>query len=354
MKKILLALGFIAMCSLSVVASAADSLKIGFVYVSPIGDAGWTYQHDLGRQAIEKKFGDKIETKYVESVNEGPDAERVIRRLASTGYDLIFATSFGYMNPTVEVAKVFPKVVFEHATGYKLAKNLGNYSPRFYEGRYLSGIVAGEATKSGVIGYVAAFPVPEVVRGINSFVLGAQTVNPDVTVKVIWTNSWFDPGKEAEASGTLVAQGADVLTHHTDSVAIVTTARDEDIKAIAYHSNMEKHGGDAQIGAVVHNWENFYTDTVNQVFDGSWKSTSVWYGLKEGMVDFLITSDLDTSTTNTVNKTKAGIISGSIHPFQGPIVDQSGKQKAAYGTTLSDKQLLTMDYFVKGVEGKLE
>lgn len=332
--------------------SFAKPLKVGFIYVSPIGDSGWTYQHDLGRQAIEKRFGDKIQTKYVESVSEGPDAERVIRKLASTGYDLIFATSFGYMNPTLKVAKRFPSVAFDHATGYKTSSNMGNYSPRFYEGRYLAGIAAGEKTTNSKIGYVAAFPIPEVVRGINAFTLGAQSINPDVEIKVVWTNSWFDPGKESEAALSLIAQGADVLTHHTDSIAVVKAAQDKGKHAIAYHSNMQKHGKDAQIGAVVHKWDDFYTDKVYQVLNKSWKAESLWYGIKQGVVEFVITADTPNSIKRLIKSKKQSIVNGSFHPFNAPIVDQNGVTRLSSGT-LSDGDLLSMDYFVKGVNGKL-
>ncbi len=331
----------------------AAPLKVGFVYVSPIGDAGWTYQHDLGRLAVEKKFGDKVETKYFESIGEGPDAERIIRKLASSGYDLIFATSFGYMNPTLKVASAFPEVVFEHATGYKKSKNMGNFSPRFYEGRYLAGIAAGKKTKSNIIGYVAAFPIPEVVRGINAFTLGAQSVNPNVKVKVLWTNSWFDPGKESEAANSLIAQNADILTHHTDSIAVVKTAKDNGINAISYHSDMKKHGKEAQIGAVVHNWGKFYIAKIEQVLNGTWKSQSLWQGIPEGLVDFKVTSELDKNTAELIEQHRKGIANRSFHPFTGPITDQAGNVRLAKNFVANDQMLTQMNYFVKGVEGKL-
>lgn len=352
MKKFIMILFAILTSSISFAAN--QPLKVAFVYVSPIGDAGWTFQHNKGRLAIEKEFGSKIETKYIESVNEGPDAERVIRKLASSGYDIIFATSFGFMNPTLKVSKLFPNVVFEHATGYKTAKNMGNYSPRFYEGRYLAGIAAGHKTKSNLIGYVAAFPIPEVVRGINAFTLGTQSVNPDIKVKVIWSNSWFDPAKESEIASSLVAQGADILTHHTDSVATVKVASEKGIYVIAYHSDMKKHGKNAQIGAVVHNWEKFYSSKVKQVLDGAWKSSSLWYGIKQGMVDFEITSNLNSNIKNKIENTKKSIANDNFKPFTGPIFDQNGNQKANKDESLTDKQLASMDYFVKGVEGKLK
>lgn len=332
----------------------AAPLKVAFVYVSPIGDAGWTYQHDIGRIAIEKKFGSKIKVRYFESIKEGPESERVIRKLASSGYDLIFTTSFGFMNPTLRVAKAFPKVYFEHATGYKTSKNMSNYSPRFYEGRYLSGIAAASKSKKGVVGYIAAFPIPEVIRGINSFTLGAKSINPNIKVKVIWTSSWFDPSKESEAAKTLVLNGADVLTHHTDSITAVKIAKDKGIYAIAYHSDMKKHGGSAQIGAVVHNWENYYTNEVNKVLNKTWKTSSVWLGMKEGMVDFIISSNLDKNIKAKIKKAKKGIINGSFNIFTGPIKDNKGKLRVKAKSSLNDSDLAKMNYFVEGVEGKLK
>jgi simple sugar transport system substrate-binding protein len=331
----------------------AAPLKVGFVYVSPIGDAGWTYQHNMGRIAIEKKFGSKIEVRYFESIKEGPESERVIRKLASSGYDLIFTTSFGFMNPTIRVAKAFPKVYFEQATGYKKSKNVSNYSPRFYEGRYLAGIAAASKSKKAIVGYIAAFPIPEVIRGINSFTLGARSVNPNIKVKIIWTSSWFNPSKESEAAKTLILNGADILTHHTDSIAAVKTAKDKGVYAIAYHSDMTKHGGSAQIGAVVHNWEKYYTSVVEKVLNKTWKSSSVWLGIKEGMVDFIVSDSLDKATKDKIKKAKQEIISGKLNIFSGPIKDNKGKLRVNSKSSLSDSSLAKMNYFVEGVDGKL-
>src|SRR6185437_5238577 len=266
-------------------AAAADApFKVGFVYVSPVGDAGWTSQHDAARKEMEKALDGKVVTKYVENVPEGADAERVIRDLAQSGYQLIFTTSFGYMNPTIKVAKQFPKTYFEHATGYKTDKNVGIYNARFYEGRYLAGIVAGRMTKTNVAGYVAAFPIPEVVMGINAFARGMRSVNPKAEVKVVWTSSWYDPGKERQASETLVSQGADVLTHHTDSTATVQAAEAKHVYAIAYHSDMSKYGPHAQLTAVTHVWDAYYTRVAQSVLDGTWKPDHVWGGIKDGMI----------------------------------------------------------------------
>ena len=331
-----------------------EPLKIGFVYVSPIGDAGWTFQHDQGRLQMEKALAGKVETKYIESVPEGAEAERVIRQFAADGYSLIFTTSFGYMNPTLKVAKRFPKTTFEHATGYKRAKNVGSYNVRFYEGRYLSGIVAGKMSKSNVAGYVAAFPIPEVVMGINAFTMGMRSVNPKAETKVIWTNSWFDPGREREAADVLIAQGADVLTHHTDSTAIVQVADEKGAWAIGYHSDMSKHGAKAHLTAVTHHWGDFYSRIANEVMDGGWKSTDVWGGIPQGMVSLAPFHDaVPQDVRDLVAKTEAAIKSGDFHPFQGPVKDQDGNIQVAAGTTISDGDLQKMGYYVEGVQGKL-
>ncbi len=347
-------LGLFAASSVVVPASAADKLKVGFVYVSPIGDAGWTYQHDQGRKALEKALGDKISTSYVESVAEGADAERVINSLATKGHDLIFATSFGYMEPTLKAAARNKNVIFEHATGYKRADNMGNYLPRFYEGRYLGGMAAGAKTKSNVIGYIAAFPIPEVIRGINSFTRGAQSLNPDISVKVIWVNSWYDPGKEREAAETLISQGADVVTHHTDSPAAVQAAQERGKFAVAYHSDMKHYGKDAQLAAVVHYWDKFYIQRVQEVLDGTWKSSSVWNGIKDGMVDIVIDEALlGSDVASKIMAKRNAIADGSFHPFAGPVVRQDGSQAVAAGSVMNDGDMSNMLYYVKGVEGQL-
>ncbi|MFP7756325.1 BMP family ABC transporter substrate-binding protein [Thermodesulfobacteriota bacterium B35] len=351
---------FTALCALACLvmvagtASAADRLKVGFVYVSPIGDAGWTFQHDLGRREMEKNLAGRVETRYVEKVPEGPEAERVIRDLAKSGYDLIFTTSFGYMNPTLKVAKMFPGKYFEHATGYKLAKNVGTYMCRFYEGRYLSGIIAGRMSRTNQLGYVAAFPIPEVIRGINAFTLGARSVNPEARVKVIWVNSWFDPGKEREAAETLISQGADVITHHTDSTAPVLTAEEKGVYAIAYHSDMSKYGPRAQLTAVMHLYGKFYTDTARAVLNHTWKPKAVWSGIREGSIRLApISPVVPEEVVALVEKTTKSIADGSFHPFHGPIRDQAGKVVVADGKTMSDRELLQMNYYVDGVLGSI-
>jgi len=338
----------------SLPAFGAEPLKVGFVYVSPIGDAGWTYQHDLGRRAMEEALGDKIQTKYIESVPEGGEAERVIRQFASDGYDLVFTTSFGYMNPTIKVAKQFPDVVFEHATGYKTADNVGNYVARFYEARYLTGIVAGRMTESNTAGYVAAFPIPEVLRGINAFTRGMRSVNPDAQVKVIWVNSWFDPGREREAADVLISQGADVITHHTDSTAVVQAAEEAGVWSVAYHSDMSKYGPESHLTAATHHWGDYYTKTAKEVMNGTWESTSVWGGLAQGMADIAPINDaVPEDVVKQVEEVEASIKDGSFHPFQGPVKNQAGEVEVPEGETMTDEELTTMEWYVEGVQGKL-
>ena len=348
----------IAACAVLFAAPAAaqpkEPLKVGFVYVSPIGDAGWTFQHDTGRKEMEKALGGKVTTKYVENVPEGADAERVIRDLAQSGHNLIFTTSFGYMNPTIKVAATFPKVIFEHATGYKTAKNVGIYNARFYEGRYLAGIVAGKMTKTGVSGYVAAFPIPEVVMGINAFARGMRSVNPTAQVKVIWVNSWFDPGRESEASNTLVSQGADVLTHHTDSTAAVQTAEAKKVYAVAYHSDMSKYGPNAQLTAVTHHWGDYYTKVAQSVVDGKWQQDNVWGGIKDGMIKLApFNKVVPPDVVAMVKKAEGEIAAGKLNPFTGPMKTNDGREVLAAGKTITDADLSKMDYYVEGVVGKL-
>ncbi len=336
------------------VAQAAEALKVGFVYVSPIGDAGWTFQHDSGRRQMASAMGDKVETKFIETVPEGAEAERVIRQFAADGYGLVFTTSFGYMNPTIKVAKRFPATTFEHATGYKRAKNVGTYNVRFYEGRYLAGIVAGGMSKSNVAGYVAAFPIPEVLMGINAFTLGMQSVNPEARTKVIWTNSWYDPGREREAADVLVTQGADVLTHHTDSTAVVQAADEKGVYAVGYHSDMSKYGPKAHLTAVTHHWGDFYTRVTREVIDGNWQSRDVWGGIKAGMVSLApINPVVPRDVVAIVEAREDAIRNASFHPFQGPVRDQGGRLRIVSGTTISDGDLQKMDWYVQGVQGKL-
>ncbi|MDR2173233.1 MAG: BMP family ABC transporter substrate-binding protein [Burkholderiales bacterium] len=335
-------------------ADKTEPLKIGFVYVSPIDDAGWTYQHNLARIAIEEKFGNRIQTKYIENVPEGVDAERVIHDLAQSGHKLIFTTSFGFMNPTLKAANQFPENFFEHATGFKTAKNMGFYNARFYEGRYLAGILAGKMTKTNVAGYVAAYPIPEVLMGINAFTRGMRSVNPNAQTKVVWTHSWYDPDRAREAANALISQGADILTHHSDSPAVAQAAEAGKVYVIAYHSDMSKVAPNMQLAAVTHHWENYYTRVVQSVLSGTWKSDQVWGGVKDGFIKLgPIHPAVPANVVALLKAAEADIASGKRHPFTGPMLDNEGKERLARGQTITDETLLKMDYYVEGVQGKL-
>jgi len=351
MKKLLFAAAALGM-SLAT-ANAQEPLKAAWVYVGPIGDFGWSYQHNQGRLAVQEALGDAVKTSYVENVPEGPDAERVIRQLAADGNDIIFTTSFGFMNPTVKVAEKFPDVKFEHATGYKRADNLGTYSARFYEGRYVIGKIAGRMTKSGVIGYIVSFPIPEVVRGINAFMLGMQTVRPDAQVKIIWVNSWFDPGKEADAAKALIDQGGDILVQHTDSPAAMQVAQQRGIHAFGQASDMIQFGPEAQLTAIVDDWSVYYTDRVKAVIDGTWESDDTWGGLDAKMVVMAPYTNMPDDVAQQAQETEEAIRSGQLLPFAGPIYNQDGELMAKEGEALTDEQLLGMNWYVKGIDDKL-
>jgi basic membrane protein A and related proteins len=345
----------IASIGAAVFATAAMAAEtVCFVYVSPVGDAGWSYQHDQGRKEMEKALAGRVTTKFVESVAEGADAERVIREFAQGGCNIIFATSFGYMNYMEKVSKAFPKIIFMHATGYKTGPNFGIYNARFYEGRYLNGVIAGKMTRTNILGYVAAFPIPEVLQGINAFIRGARSVNPKAELRVIWTNSWYDPGKEREAANTLIAQGADILTNHTDSTSVMQAAEEKGKYAFAYHSDMSKYGPKAQLSGTTHHWGEFYTKTVSDALAGTWKTTNVWGGMKEGMIKLApIGPAVPPDVRALVAKLEGEIKAGKLTPFAGPVVDQDGKTRVAAGKTLSDDELGKMDYYVEGVASKL-
>ncbi|NIA68686.1 BMP family ABC transporter substrate-binding protein [Pelagibius litoralis] len=331
-------------------AFAADPLKVGFVYVGPVGDFGWTHGHDLGRKAIEKEFGDKVETTFVEKVAEGPDAERVIRQLASSGNKLIFTTSFGFMNPTIKVAKQFPDVKFEHATGFMTAKNVSAYNARFYEGRAVIGTMAGHMTKTGKFGYIASFPIPEVVMGINAFILAARKVRPDAEIKVVWVNSWFDPGKEADATKTLIDQGCDIITQHTDSPAPIQTAGSRGVWCFGQASDMSSFSPEYHATAILDVWDNYYVERTRAVMDGSWETSNVWQGMKEGMVQMSPYNErLPAEVVEAAETVRKGILDGSYLPFAGPIKDQDGKERIAAGEAMDDGALLSMDWYVEGV-----
>ncbi len=330
---------------------AAEKVRAGWVYVGPIGDHGWTYRHDVGRRDVEKALGDKVETSFVENVAEGPDAERVIRQLAASGNDIVFATSFGFMNSVIRVAKQFPKVRFEHATGYKTAPNVAVYNARFYEGRAVIGTIAGMLSKSGIVGYIASFPIPEVVMGINAFTLAMRKKRPDAQIKVVWVNSWYDPGKEADAAKALIDQGADIISQHTDSPAALQVAEERGVSGFGQSSDMRKFAPNAQLTAIVDDWGPYYIERVQAVLDGTWKSRVVWYGLKEGMVRIAPYGPrVPEEVRAEAEAVKQGIIDGTLHPFAGPIKDQAGKLRVPEGEHLSDEELLKMDWYVEGVQ----
>lgn len=349
----LFALASLALVAVAGTGHATEKLKIGFVYNSPVGDAGWTYQHDQGRLAVEQALGDKVETRFIESVTEG-DCERVLRELAGSGYKLIFTTSFGFMNPTLKVAADFPDVTFEHATGYKTADNVGTYQARDYESRYLSGIVAGKISKTGVAGFIASVPIPEVVRGINAFTLGMRSVNPQAKVKVIWLNSWYDPGREREATDALITQGADVINQFTDSSAPTIAAEERGVYSISVGSDRIKYGPKSHLTSVVYLWGDFYTAMATAKMDGSWKSDQVWGGLARNMTGIApLNPSVPKEVGDLVATARQAIVDGKLHPFQGPIADQSGGERVAAGAALTDSDLLGMDWYVAGVEGDL-
>src|ERR1700719_208452 len=335
-------------------ASAADKLKVGFIYLGPIGDLGWTYQHELARQALVKEFGDKIETTYLENVSEGPDSERSIEQLARAGNKLIFTTSFGYMDPTLKVAKKYPNVHFEHATGFKTDKNMGIYNGRFYEGRYIQGVIAGKMSKAGVLGYIGSFPIPEVVMGINATILGAQTVNPNIKVKIIWANTWFDPGKEADAAKALLDQGADVIMQHTDSPAAMQIASERGKLAFGQDSEMIKFGPKAQLTSIMDNWAPYYDERVKAELAGKWTSSDTWGGLKSKLVVMALYTNMPDDVKKMAESTEAAIVAGTLHPFKCPVVAQDGKTvECKNGKNLEDGQILSMNFYVKGVDDKI-
>ena len=335
-------------------AAAPAPLKIAFAYVGPVGDGGWTFAHDNGRKALEAEFGNKIVTSFVENVPESADAERVIRDLASQGNQLIFGTTFGYMEPMLKVATDFPALKFEHATGYKTAANLRTYDSRTYEGAYMAGVIAGTMTKTNTLGFVASIPIPEVIRNINSFTMGAQSVNPKIKTKVVWVNGWFDPPKETEAATSLINAGADVLFQNTDSSAVLQTAEKMGKRAFGWDSDMTAYGPKAHLGSAIINWAPYYTKAVKEALDGTWKTGGVWWGVKEGAIDMVsMASDVPADTKAKVDTIKAGLKDGSFHPWTGPIVGQDGKEVLAKGTVADDAFMGGIKFYVKGVEGKV-
>ncbi len=339
----------------SAAVSADDGpLKVGFVYVGPVSDHGWSYQHDQGRQAVVNAFGDRVETRIVESVQEGADSARVLDGLAASGHRLIFATSFGFMNSVIRVARRHPEVRFEHCTGYKRADNVATYMARFYEGRHVVGLLAGALTETNIIGYIGSHPIPEVIRGINAFTIALRRVNPDAEVRVIWVNSWYDPGKEAEAAKALIDQGADVLLQHTDSPAPMTVAEQRGVWAVGQASDMSRFGPTAHITSIVDIWDAYYVRRTQEVLDGTWQSGDVWGGFADEMVYLAdYNPSLAPELVEMAETARREIIAGTRHPFTGPIRAQDGSVMVAEGETLSDDALLRMDAYVEGVQGSI-
>jgi simple sugar transport system substrate-binding protein len=354
MKKLIVAAAILAASAVLGGASAQQKLKIGFIYVGPIGDMGWSYQHEVARRALMDQFKDKIDTTFLENVNEGPDAERSIEQLVRNGAKLVYTTSFGFMDATAKVAKKYPNVMFEHATGYKRDKNLATYSGRFYEGRYIQGQIAAKMSKTGTIGYIASFPIPEVISGINATMLGAQSVRPDMKVKIIWVNSWYDPGKEAAAARALADQGADVLTQHTDSAAATQFANERGIFSFGQDSDQVKFGPKAQLTAIINNWTPYYVDRVKLALDNKWATGDVWGGLSSKIVQMAPYTNMPDDVKKMAMDTEAAIASGKLHPFKCPVIDQEGKTvECKGGANLDDGQILGMNFYIKGIDDKV-
>ena len=354
MKKLLFALATsAAMLGFTASAGAQDKTKVCFIYVGSKTDGGWTQAHDIGRQALQAELGDKIETPFLENVPEGPDAERAIERMARSGCALVFTTSFGFMDATMKVAAKFPDVKFEHATGFKSADNVATYNSRFYEGRYIQGLIAAKMSEKGVAGYIASFPIPEVVMGINAFVHGAQSVNPDFKVKVIWANTWFDPGKEADAAKALIDQGVDILTQHTDTTAPMQVASERGIKAFGQASDMIAAGPNTQLTAIVDTWGAYYIKRTKAVLDGSWKTGQIWDGLKDGILTMAPYTNMPDDVKKLAEEAEAKIRSGELHPFTGPIKKQDGSDWLAEGAVSDDGTLLGMNFYIAGVDDQL-
>ena len=335
------------------VAYAGDKVKVGFIYVGPTGDHGWTYRHDIGRQDVEKHFGDKVETTYIESVKYGPDAERAIRAMAKGGADIIFATSFGYMEPMLKVAKEFPNVKFEHATGYKQSDNMASYGLRLYQARHVQGVIAGMMTKTNKICYVGAFPIPEVIREINTYYLGAKSVNPDVDIDIVWVNTWYDPGKEAQAAKVMIAEGCDMVAQHTDSPAPLQTAEKAGVLGFGQASNQYKFAPKAQLTATIDNWSPYYIAKVQGVIDGTWKTGDYFGHMNEDVVQMAPFTNMPADVKAFAQKIKDGITNGKYFAFTGPIKDNTGKLQLKDGEIADDGHLNSMMYYVEGIDAKV-
>lgn len=356
MKKTLFALAATTAMLVTGSAYAQDKAKACFIYVGPIGDFGWSYQHHRGALEMQEALGgaDKVEIAYLESVPEGADAERAIERFARSGCGIVFTTSFGYMDATNKVAAKFPNVKFEHATGFKREHpNVATYNSKFHEGRYVQGVIAAKMSKAGVAGYIASFPIPEVVMGINAFVLGAQSVNPDFKVKVVWANTWFDPGKEADAAKVLIDQGVDIITQHTDSTAPMQVAAERGIKAFGQASDMIKFGPETQLTSIIDDWGPYYTERVKAVMDGSWQQVDIWHGMKDGHVVMAPYMNMPDDVKAAAEAAEAKIKSGEFNPFTGPIMKQDGTEWLKDGEVAADGVLLGLNFYVAGVDDKL-
>jgi simple sugar transport system substrate-binding protein len=340
--------------------AAQEKTKVCAIYVGPIGDYGYSYQHHQGLLAVQEKFGDKVEIAYLESIPEGPDAERALERLAREGCNIVFATSFGFLDAAVAVAKRFPDVKFEHATGFHKEgsgsaelENFALYNARFYEGRYIIGQIAAKQSEAGLAGYIVSFPIPEVVMGINSFMLGAQSVNPDFKVKIVWVNTWFDPGKEADAAKALFDQGADIIVQHTDSTAPLQIAEERGLHGFGQASDMIAFAPKAQYTAIVDDWAPYYIRRVQELMDGTWKPTNVWEGIKEGAVFMAPYTNLPDDVAAAAEEMEQKIASGEFHPFTGPIKNQAGEEMLAAGEVMDDGTLLGMNWYVEGIDDQL-
>ena len=339
--------------SMAMGASAADKVKVGFIYVGPIGDHGWTYRHDIGRQQVEEAYGDKVETIYIESVPEGPDAERVMRNMAKGGADIIFATSFGYMQSMAKVAKEFPNVKFEHATGYKQSENMATYGLRLYQARHVQGIIAGMMTKTNKICYVAAFPIPEVIREINTYYLGAKKMNPDVEIMITWANTWYDPGKESQAAEVMMAEGCDMVAQHTDSPAPLQAAQLKGKLGFGQASDQIKFAPKAQLTATIDNWGPYYIKKVGQVIDGNWTTGDYFGHMNEGAVQMAPFTNMPTDVQAKAQEIKDAISAGKYFAFTGPLKDNTGKIQLKAGEVADDVHLNTMMYYVEGINAKV-
>ena len=353
MKSILRTLAVATLSLFLCMPAFADKLKVGFIYVGPTGDHGWTYRHDIGRQDVEKHFGDKVETTFIESVKYGPDAERAIRAMAKGGADIIFATSFGYMEPMLKVAKEFPNVKFEHATGYKQSKNMSSYGLRLYQARHVQGVIAGMMTKTNKICYVGAFPIPEVIREINTYYLGAKSVNPDVDIDIVWVNTWYDPGKEAQAAKVMIAEGCDMVAQHTDSPAPLQTAEKAGVLGFGQASNQYKFAHKAQLTATIDNWSPYYIQKVQDVMDGTWKSGDYFGHMKDDVVQMAPFTNMPDTVKVFAQKIKDGITNGKYFAFTGPIKDNTGKLQLKDGEIADDAHLNSMMYYVEGIDAKV-